>query len=86
MILKSPQHKIQVKSLRHEETAVYRVGGGGRGQFAQGPPGGWGQGWCPCGWGSVGMCPHHPSGLSKDSGLVPGNKTTDIFKEDEMLR
>ena len=51
-----------------------------------GPPGSWGQGWCSCGWGWVGMCPHHPSGLSKDSGLVPGNETTDIFEEEEMLR
>lgn len=31
MILKSSQHKIQVKPLRREEAAVYRVGGGGGG-------------------------------------------------------
>lgn len=78
MILKSPQHKIQVKPLRREETAVYRVGEVGVGEFAQGSPGGWGQGWCPCGWGWVGMCPHHPSGLSKDSGLVPGKRRPQI--------
>ena len=45
MIIKSSQHKLQVKPLHHEEAVVYRVGGGG-GEFAQGSPGSWGQGWC----------------------------------------
>ena len=40
----------------------------------------------PGGWDWVGMCPHHPSGLSKDSGFVPGNESTVIFKDNEMLR
>lgn len=85
MIITSSQHKLQVKPLHREEAVVYRVGGGG-GEFAQGSPGSWGQGWCSCGWDWLGMCPHHPSGLSKDSGLVPRNESTNIFKEDEMLR
>ena len=46
MIIKSSQHKLQVKPLHHEEAVVYRVGGGG-GEFAQGSPGSWARGGAP---------------------------------------
>ena len=56
MIIKSSQYKLQVKPLHREEAVVYRVGGGG-GEFAQGSPGSWGQGWCSQAAGARGGAP-----------------------------